>query len=376
MLIVCASLVMLGCISPWPAEPWASAVNLTAIEGSGTNDFHQDLSAAMWDPVTRRMWVGRNGPTASTSKLWALRESGATWVVDTVSGVRAEWTGLGDFEGVTLCPATPSIVYCVDEATQIIRAVDVTSAATLNVVRQWNISGSVPLIGGNGIEGCAFVPNATLDAAGFATQADVPIRSTLGLGGLFFCGNQGDGRLYVVDLAPGGTTYTFYGSLATSYPEIAEVTFDPSSGNLMVLHGDSQNQIEVCTLTATGSGVARRLAWVQSIDRPTGSAANLNLEGFALLTDADCSTGNGAYLARKSVFMTVDDGGAGSLFWVKQWPCICPADFNRDGDIDFFDYLDFVDAFSSWAPMADFNSDGDVDFFDYLDFVDRFSSGC
>ena len=54
----------------------------------------------------------------------------------------------------------------------------------------------------------------------------------------------------------------------------------------------------------------------------------------------------------------------------------CPADFNLDGSIDFFDYLDFVDAFSANLPSANFNHDAGIDFFDYLDFVDAFSAGC
>ena len=54
----------------------------------------------------------------------------------------------------------------------------------------------------------------------------------------------------------------------------------------------------------------------------------------------------------------------------------CKADFNCDGSVDFFDYLDFVDAFSSSSEFADFNEDGTIDFFDYLDFVDAFSTGC
>ncbi len=54
----------------------------------------------------------------------------------------------------------------------------------------------------------------------------------------------------------------------------------------------------------------------------------------------------------------------------------CPADFNEDGSVDFFDYLDFVDAFSLAVPEADFNHDSAIDFFDYLDFVDAFSIGC
>ncbi len=54
----------------------------------------------------------------------------------------------------------------------------------------------------------------------------------------------------------------------------------------------------------------------------------------------------------------------------------CTADFNGDTAVDFFDYLDFVDAFSSQLPAADFNHDSSIDFFDYLDFVDAFSTGC
>jgi hypothetical protein len=54
----------------------------------------------------------------------------------------------------------------------------------------------------------------------------------------------------------------------------------------------------------------------------------------------------------------------------------CPADFNGDGSIDFFDYLDFVNAYTAGTANADFNGDGSIDFFDYLDFVNAFSSGC
>ena len=57
-------------------------------------------------------------------------------------------------------------------------------------------------------------------------------------------------------------------------------------------------------------------------------------------------------------------------------PVACLADFNADQTIDFFDYLDFVDAFSTSVAHADFNHDGVLDFFDYLDFVDAFSGGC
>jgi hypothetical protein len=54
----------------------------------------------------------------------------------------------------------------------------------------------------------------------------------------------------------------------------------------------------------------------------------------------------------------------------------CEADFNGDTQVDFFDYLDFAQAFSNEEPSADFNHDGQVDFFDYLDFALAFDAGC
>jgi hypothetical protein len=54
----------------------------------------------------------------------------------------------------------------------------------------------------------------------------------------------------------------------------------------------------------------------------------------------------------------------------------CPADFNRDGVPDLFDYLDFVIALAANDPSSDFNQDNSIDFFDYLDFVAAFAAGC
>ena len=61
---------------------------------------------------------------------------------------------------------------------------------------------------------------------------------------------------------------------------------------------------------------------------------------------------------------------------------ICPADFNCDGFIDFFDYDAFVNCFEGGdcpnfdSMSADFNGDNFVDFFDYDAFVTIFESGC
>ena len=62
--------------------------------------------------------------------------------------------------------------------------------------------------------------------------------------------------------------------------------------------------------------------------------------------------------------------------WIVNLPRICPADFNQDDVVDFFDYLDFVQALSTNASDADFNADDAVNFFDYIDFVTAFETGC
>ncbi len=73
---------------------------------------------------------------------------------------------------------------------------------------------------------------------------------------------------------------------------------------------------------------------------------------------------------------TIVAGTYGRGAWRASLPPNCPADFNGDAVSDFFDYLDFVDAFSANLASADYNLDGTIDFFDYLDFVDAFSAGC
>lgn len=86
---------------------------------------------------------------------------------------------------------------------------------------------------------------------------------------------------------------------------------------------------------------------------------------------------NGINNARQ-IIAAARQGSSGPIGAIRLTPMVntCPADFNADGTVDFFDYLDFVDIFAGGTPAADFNADGVVDFFDYLDFVSAFSIGC
>ncbi len=102
---------------------------------------------------------------------------------------------------------------------------------------------------------------------------------------------------------------------------------------------------------------------------------------------------HGVYLYEADLFSNVPTISSSQPFWVvynfgrpdaehvaaMEWVYrrkVCPADFNLDRVVDFFDYLDFVSAFSTSVPASDVNDDSVVDFFDYLDFVAGFSQGC
>ena len=105
-----------------------------------------------------------------------------------------------------------------------------------------------------------------------------------------------------------------------------------------------------------------------SFSLPLGTAPNT---GFASVTIPQVTSTNARIILECAgkIFFAV------SRPFIIQSPCQ-GADFNNDGVVDFFDYLDFVDAFSSNSARADYNFDGGIDFFDYLDFVDDFASGC
>jgi len=58
----------------------------------------------------------------------------------------------------------------------------------------------------------------------------------------------------------------------------------------------------------------------------------------------------------------------------------CPADFNEDGFLDFFDFDDFVTCFEGGlcppGRSGDYDGDGFADFFDFDAFTADFENGC
>jgi len=54
----------------------------------------------------------------------------------------------------------------------------------------------------------------------------------------------------------------------------------------------------------------------------------------------------------------------------------CPADFNNDNELNFFDISAFLSAFTKSDPAADFNTDMDFNFFDISAFLSAYGAGC
>lgn len=317
--LLCISTVSVAAEVSWPAETLTSATNLTAVEGAGTNDFFVNMSSAFWNPVTRRLWVCRNGGTDG-SKFWALREDGnGSFEIDVQGGLRGEWTNFGDLEAITQADYNESVVYLMIEGEERIKECNVSVYGTAVITNNWNTALFLPLSGGSGAEGLCFIPDSFLNAAGFVDQVGNPYVSQNGMGGLMFVAHQNGGRVYVFDLNRTNGTFTFVGAYKTNFSESCELTFDRSDGRLYILHGADHNTIEVTNLASTDVGGERQFTELITYGRPTGSPGSWNLEGFAIMSNSDCSGD------QRSAFLTIDDGGSQSLLWYKQFPCTCAA---------------------------------------------------
>ena len=304
----------------WPAETLTDAVNLTAIEGPGANDFYVNLSSAFWNPVTRRLWVCRNGGPDG-SKFWALREDGnGSFEVDVQGGLRGEWTNFGDLEAVTQADYNEPVLYLMVEDIGHIKECSVSTYGTPVINNDWNVTPFIPSYNGSsGPEGLCYVPDSFLSAAGFVDQTGNLRVSHNGMGGLMFVAHQAGGRIYAFDLNRTNGAFDFVGAYLTNFSESCELTFDRSDGRMYILHGADHNTVEVTNLASTVVGSERQFVELITYGRPSGSPGSWNLEGFALMPNDDCANG------QRSAFITIDDGGAGSLYWYKQFPCTCMA---------------------------------------------------
>ncbi|MDX2148122.1 MAG: hypothetical protein SFZ23_11440 [Planctomycetota bacterium] len=123
-----------------------------------------------------------------------------------------------------------------------------------------------------------------------------------------------------------------------------------------------------------GTSASESVYWNASldVDRIENLVPIAQLVNWSELRDAVDVSNDG----RSIVGHGLNTNGNDQPFLLTLVGAPCPADFNHDGQGDFFDYLDFVAAYSADAPDADFNDDGVIDFFDYLDFAAAYDAGC
>lgn len=333
---------------PWPAEGVDEAVNLTSVEGPPPNDFYVDLSGAVWNPLTRRLWVCRNGPLTA-SKLWALREDGAgSFEVDERAGLRAEWINFGDLESVTQADWAEETVYAMIEGEERIKEFDVSRFGDERLVNDWNTRPFLPRDGGEGAEGLTFVPDEFLARAGFVDRNGEPFTSAGGMGGVMMVGHENGGGIFVFDCDRSTGTFEFVGEYRTAYGEVAGLEFDRSTGLLFIWHEQNHHVLEVGDLRSSAvAGAPYRRFDVVGLYRGPSEA---NVEGIAIAPIEDCVDGE------RSLFMTVDGGGASSLLWFRRFTIGCPTDpclagsVNAGGAGGVADVL-FVNG-SSGAPVS------------------------
>ncbi len=299
----------------WPAEAVGAATNLTPVESPEPNDFYEDLSGVTWNPITRRLWLVRNGPGGASSKLWALREDDTGWIVDERNGQRAEWTGFGDLEDVALADYREDSVYLVIEGEERIKEYDVSTYGVAMLRNDWNTSPFLPLSGSSGAEGLTFVPDFYLESHGFVDKNNLPYTSLHGMGGLMFVGHQNGGAVFVFDLERGTGVFTFVGEYRTSFSETAALSFDRSTGFLYAWHDADFDTLEKCRLssTAVAGQTYRRLDTVRVYDGPD----HRNNEGIGVFPIEECRNGE------RSSFMTIDGGAESSLLSYKNFSDGC-----------------------------------------------------
>jgi hypothetical protein len=310
---------------PWPAERTLDGLNLSHLDNPDDPDrssLRRNLSGAVWNPVSRTLWLARNGGPAM---IWALEENpdtGELAVAENDDG-RSIW-GLndgiefGDLEAITFgrFEETHTLFVMNERASSIIE-LDLSEPGSAPERMVWDLTADMPApTTYKGPEGLTFVPDRFLEAQGFRNALGERVTSRWGTGGLFFVGHQEGGVVWVFDLDRESGDYAFLGRFHTGADETAGLEFDASSGMLWIFHGGAPRTLEAARLSwseVDGRRTFDSVTIYEAPDIPQGGSTNL--EGFALTSRTDCVDGS------RSAFVTTDDGGDWSLIRYREFPC-------------------------------------------------------
>ena len=122
--------------------------------------------------------------------------------------------------------------------------------------------------------------------------------------GLFFVGVEQTGRIIAYALNRSTGAFTRVATIASGFPAVMELTYEPESTHLWAVCDDSCDG-RTATLDVAQSGPNAGTSLVtNTYERPAGMP-NLNNEGFAIAPQAECVNG------LKPVFWTDDSNTGG-----------------------------------------------------------------
>jgi hypothetical protein len=105
--------------------------------------------------------------------------------------------------------------------------------------------------------------------------------------GLVFAGVEANGNAYAYALTQAGGGFTRIASIASGFPAVMDLDFEPAGGHLWAACDDTCEG-RTATLDINGQG---QFAVTHIYDRPTGMA-NYNNEGFAIAPQTACIAGH------------------------------------------------------------------------------------
>jgi hypothetical protein len=296
VLLLVAVMVMIPCLqlrsqTPWNAESWASADNLTAVmDTAGLTE----LSGLHWNPVFNRLYV-----VHGDGKLRVLQFNNQTQTFTQL----ASKSITGGPEGVTQVNYSSNEFYTIDESSyQIRKYTHNTGFSSLSMAKSWNLLISpspMPNTGNTGPEGIAFIPDSFLIAAGFISQqTGQAYTSTRGMGGLMFIAHQNQGYIWVFDINPDVTDdFVYVGKYRTNSSESCDLEFDRSTGMLYILHNIAGNTLEITDLSTytSGSDLKFTVKAEYMVPNPDG---NTNIEGFGITPKCNDSSNVSVWFCR------------------------------------------------------------------------------
>lgn len=131
------------------------------------------------------------------------------------------------------------------------------------------------------------------------------------------------------------------------------------------------------TLSIPGGGQPARM----TLSFDTGTAQTLPAPPFALENvPFDLPTilppGATAHLLINGEFGEVEIETALALLLIADGEPYCRPDFDDDGTLSIFDYLEFQNAWALMEPRGDYENDGVFDIFDFLAYQNDYARGC